>query len=259
MSGLVAAIIVSCNGINSIGTCLESLVKSTYPNYKIVVVDNGSTDGLNGFVKTYFPDVILISFQKNMGAAGGRNRALKVCEQFDPSYIYCIDDDAKIEADAVTCLINFIENNPKCGFAGSRIMNLDNPKEPHALGAVFDGEKLSVRHLSQAAMDSAYEVDLVSTCSVAFRYNVIKEIGQLDEGFWVYHEDVDWALLAIEKGYKNYIVPSSIAYHKLSSSKYNPRAIYFLTRNIFLLGIKHGYLKSKWDKKVFNQDRKSVV
>lgn len=247
MPGLVVAIVITHNRKDEVLECIDSLLASTYENLEVVVLDNGSTDGTSGHIRERFPQVKLLAVEKNLGAAGGRNYAVENCLRFDPQFAYFVDSDAVVRPETLGRLIDFLEMTPACALAGSIVMDRDRPTVAQAMGANFDGARLKVRHLDQPESSSPYAAEVVSTCSAAIDFHRLRSLGPLDERFFVYHEDVDFSLRALSAGFRNYILPNSVAYHKGGPTKSTPFILYFKVRNLLLLAEKHGYIKGPWD------------
>ena len=95
---LVAIIILNWNGKHLLRTCLSSLFKLTdYPNYKVIVVDNGSTDGSVEYVKKHFPKADILALDKNYGYAKGNNEGIKYAlKKYNPDYVLLLNNDTKI-------------------------------------------------------------------------------------------------------------------------------------------------------------------
>jgi GT2 family glycosyltransferase len=89
----VAVIILNYNGLRWLRTCLTSVLKSTYPNYDVYFVDNGSTDDSVGFVCRTFPSVQVTSYETNLGFAGAYNRAIS---QADCEYVVLLNNDTQV-------------------------------------------------------------------------------------------------------------------------------------------------------------------
>ena len=76
MNPHISVLVLNWNGIHLLKPCLDSILKMTYPNFSVMVVDNGSNDGSNKMVKEDYPMVQLLSLEKNYGYAGGYNNVL---------------------------------------------------------------------------------------------------------------------------------------------------------------------------------------
>src|SRR5674476_78386 len=94
---LVFVIVINYNGINYLKTCLSSLEQQTYPNYKIIVFDNASTDNSAEFIKQNFPDIKLIQSEENFGFAKGNNIAIKLALNQKSDYVFLLNNDTALE------------------------------------------------------------------------------------------------------------------------------------------------------------------
>src|SRR5689334_20217071 len=93
----VSVVVLNWNGRELLRECLESLKKSEYPLYEIIVADNGSSDGSQKMVAERFSDIVLVENGENLGVPEGKNRGLTRAMQKDVRYIYTLDNDLIIE------------------------------------------------------------------------------------------------------------------------------------------------------------------
>src|SRR5512141_114352 len=93
----VAIIVLNWNGWRDTIECLESLQRLTYPNYQVVVVDNGSTDNSVEHIRKAYPRVRLLETGKNLGWSGGNNIGIKYALGQETEYIHLLNNDTKAE------------------------------------------------------------------------------------------------------------------------------------------------------------------
>ena len=124
----VCIIILNWNGKELLKDCLSSLLKLTgYPNYKVIVVDNGSTDGSLEYVKKNFPQVDVLPLDKNYGFAKGNNKGIKYAlKKYKPRYILLLNNDTKIiQRDWLTKLVETAESDKKIGIVVPKLIYTD--------------------------------------------------------------------------------------------------------------------------------------
>lgn len=265
-----AIIIVNWNNFNDTIECVLSLKKIRYDNYKIFLVDNGSTDESFSKLSSLTGDKIeLIETGKNLGFSGGNNIAIKRAleEKFAPplkfnignkntgmsaqragfDYILLLNNDTVVEPDFLSELVKAAESDAKIGIAGSKIYFYDEPQKIWYGGGKFTwfggGRHLQYEKIDENPNDiKVKETEYVTGCSLLIKSDVVRKIGELDERFFLYYEDTDWSLSAREAGYEIIYVPASKVYHKVSRSSVklgNPIVHYYHIRNALFLSRKH--------------------
>ena len=120
MDSLVSIIIPHWNGIDVLSECLDSLKKTVYPNFEIIVVDNASTDGSGDWIKNHHPQIKLINNDKNYGYAGGCNRGVP---QADGDLVVFLNNDTVQDKYWLRNLVSFINSHPDCAAVQPKILN----------------------------------------------------------------------------------------------------------------------------------------
>ena len=229
----VDVIIVNWNGRDKLATALDSVfalgeVKADPGFANVVVSDNGSTDGSLEFVRERYGDrVSIVENGSNLGFGTACNRAI---ERTSAPYVFLLNPDAELKDRALANAIAFLDENARCGIAGSRIYNYDGTIQPSCgefdtwTGAFLRssawGELPPLRRFANGAAlrgftyDKARRVDLVIGAAAAIRRTMLDEIGPFDEQFFLYHEEVDLAKRAAGAGWESWFVPSSEAVHE---------------------------------------------
>lgn len=239
--------------------CLNSVFASQVNfNYRVVVVDNGSNDQSAALIEQEFvashPNLILIASPKNGGFAFGNNLALQqVCpapqkallDSYNPGagctpqarYVLLLNPDTLLPPDALQIMFDFMENNPQAGAAGPKLVRRNGQLDlacrrsfptPEVsfyrmlgLSKIFPNNKRFARYnLTFLDPDTLYEVDSVCGAFMIVRGAALAQVGYLDEKFFMYGEDLDWALRIKEQGWKIYYNPATTVLHlKGESSK----------------------------------------
>jgi GT2 family glycosyltransferase len=201
---------------------------------KVVVVDNASDDGSvarlrETIVSQGWEDwASVIPAERNGGFAYGNNLGIRLAlrQRDRPDYLLLLNPDTIVRPGAIRALVDFMNGHPGAGIAGSRLENANGGAErsahtaPSPLGELESGARLGV--LSRAlhrygvappARDAAHECDWVSGASLIVRRKVIEDIGLLDEGFFLYFEEVDFCTRARKAGWQVWFVPESCVVH----------------------------------------------
>ena len=214
--------VLNWNGRDLILDCLSSLEKITYPNVKVYVIDNGSSDNSVTAIRNQFPDYEIIELPENYGFARGNNAGFELVKQ-KADYTIFLNNDTIVDPNFVEPLINAMESNSTVKQSTPKIFYADN------LDYIwFGGGKVSlwagwIRHLGIRQKDSMQfsfdrNVDYATGCCVCMRTVDFESIGMFDESFLMYGEDVDLSLRFRKQGGQILFVPESKIWHKVSSS-----------------------------------------
>ena len=214
--------VLNWNGRDLTLDCLSSLEKITYPNVKIYVIDNGSSDNSVTEIGNQFPDYEIIELPENYGFARGNNAGFELVKQ-KADYTIFLNNDTIVDPNFVEPLINAMESNSTVKQSTPKIFYADN------LDYIwFGGGKVSlwagwIRHLGIRQKDSMQfsfnrNVDYATGCCVCMRTVDFESIGMFDESFLMYGEDVDLSLRFRKQGGQILFVPESKIWHKVSSS-----------------------------------------
>jgi GT2 family glycosyltransferase len=259
----VCIIILNWNGKELLKDCLSSLFKVTdYPNYKVIVVDNGSTDGSVEYVKKNFPQVDVLPLDKNYGFAKGNNIGIKYAlKKYKPKYIILLNNDTKIiQKDWLTKLVETAESDKKIGIVGpkliypdGRIQHIWTIVNPYRLQFFITNYKRGEKDSKRFSI--VKEVDALCAACVLIKKEVIERIGLLDENFtpfWL--EDTDFSLRAKNSGFK--LIYNGkvkvVHFEGVSTKKYasridlteNINVFYIQRRNMLYFLLKHYGVKT---------------
>jgi len=217
----VYIVILNYNGIKDTIDCLESLKRITYPNYKVVVVDNGSTGNDVEILSKRFGDFVnIVSLDKNYGVGKGFNEGIRFALAREAEYVLLMHNDVVVSPNFLDELVKVARSNPKFGILGPIIYFYNEPKKIwHASHSVNLWTGTShfrfVGELDRGQVKGVQPVQILMTACMLIRRQVLDEVGLLDERFLVGWEEDDICLRAWSKGYKVILVPSSRVWHKL--------------------------------------------
>jgi GT2 family glycosyltransferase len=235
----VAVIICNWNKKDYVLNCIQSVKASSYTNYDLIVVDNASTDGSAEAIRTAYPNDVLLVNRENLGGTGGFNTGMKYAmNRGGYDYLHLLDNDVVVAPDAIAQLVNALENAPEAGVAGSKICFMDRPDKIHEIGAFVNFKAgINIKPNSYGRKDNKTStktclVDYAAACSLMVRTSVVKEVGIMDEGFFLYWDDIDWCARIRRQGYKILGVGSSKIWHKMGGTvKTSTLPNYYWTRN----------------------------
>jgi len=213
----VSIIILSWNTKELLRNCLESLKDL---NVEIIVVDNGSTDGsVEMLKKLQTPNSVLrtIFNQRNLGFGAGNNQALR---QAQGEYLLLLNSDTVVKDKTPLKMAEFMEKHAEVGVLGCKLLNPDGSSQPSAgpfpnLGVV--SVMLFAEHwlgdLVRSSFAQTKEVDWVMGAALMVRREVIKKAGLMDEGIFMYMDEVEWCYRIKKSGYKVMFYPGAEITH----------------------------------------------
>lgn len=236
-------VIVSLNGKPRIDLPLGNLCSQRNRDTEILVVDNGSTDGLATHVKAKWPNVRLVQSRRNLGFAGGNNLGITRARG---EVIILLNDDTEPQPGWLDALSDAFYRNPRLGIAGCQLLYPGRDGKVQHLGGIVHPNGLT-DHVgwgtgANGTHPSTIPSDYVTGAAMAIRREVFEEIGMLDPGFWpIYFEEVDFCFRARRRGWESATIPASRVIHHESQTtgrlsrgfleKYHRNRVRFLLKN----------------------------
>jgi GT2 family glycosyltransferase len=184
-------------------------------------VDNASSDGSQGMVRTEFPQVHLIENERNLGFGAANNQALAIMEG---RYALLLNTDTILKENAVSELFSFMENQPNAAMACGQLLNADGSKQnsiapfPSIATLLFNLpllEKIFPQKYPSKRYDHKKPVEIdsgIGACLIV-RRKAIEEVGLFDERYFFFFEETDWAWQMKKVGWKIFHVPTAYIYH----------------------------------------------
>lgn len=222
----VFIIVLNFNGRDTIRACLESVYKSDYPNYEIIVADNASKDGSFETAKKYFSKAYFILSSTNIGFAAGNNTAIRLALEKFADYIFLLNNDATVEKDSISKLVEEAEKNAKAGIVSPVIYRPDGTI--WYSGGKINWLKMRALHSINIEKQIPYETKFASGCAMLVKKNVFREVGLLSENYFLYYEDADLSLKSSNKGFRIMVVPDAHVTHWEKSEEKPEEKIYWL-------------------------------
>lgn len=248
----VFIILVNWNGKKDTAECLKSLKRIAYPNHEIIVVDNGSTDNSQEYLKTHFPQVVLIENKENLGFAGGCNLGIKFALEQGTDYVLLLNNDTIAKEDFLLKLIQGVKDE-NADIATGKIYYYDTPHTIWGAGGWINLKRgmgcfYGINQEDRGQFDELREISFISGCMMLIKKDVFEKIGYLDEKYFMYCEDVDFCLRALKKKLKLVYIPYSIILHKKTVATkidQSPSRLYYFTRNSIFIVRKYSDLKQR--------------
>lgn len=214
-SRLVSIIILNLNGRLHLKKCLESLAQIDYPNYEIILVDQGSNDDSIKFVKENYPQVKIIQSAENLGFAKGNNLG---CQNAKGEYLLFLNNDTAVKADFLSILVEEAEKNPQIGALSPQILQLNAPTRLDCVGAFLTNSGFLYHFgFGKKANNPKYQEKLAifSVKGAAFfcRQSALQKTGLFDEDFFLYFEETDLCHRLWLCGFQIFYLPKSQVWH----------------------------------------------
>jgi hypothetical protein len=240
----VFIIILNWNSWADTLECLDSLKDNDYPNYQVVIVDNGSKEK----PQPLSPEIKVIYNKKNLGFSGGNNVGIRYAMDNGADYILLLNDDTIVSNSFLTKLVEVAESEKGIGMVGPKIYFYDEPKKIWFAGGKINwlynkGEMRGYNEVDKGQYDFSLfqETDYLTGCCLLVKRKVVEKIGLLPEEYFLYYEDTDWSLMAQKAGFKCIFSPAVKIWHKGSKSSIegSPSYIYYHIRNGLILAQKY--------------------
>ncbi|KEO73629.1 glycosyltransferase family 2 protein [Anditalea andensis] len=222
----VAIIIVNWNSYAHTRGCLASLRKVSYNNFKVVVVDNGSQDGSDKKLEDEFAEIILLRNNENKGFTGGNNRGIAYALDQKFEYLMLLNNDTEVEPDFLDELLKVIEGDTSIGAIQPKFYFLNNKDRIWNAGGIIIKSIGLIRTIGEnkktkGKYNQPKETEWITGCCFMVRAEIIRNIGGLNDRFFMYYEDVEWSLRIRDAGFKLEYCPSAVVYHEAGMSNKN--------------------------------------
>jgi GT2 family glycosyltransferase len=212
----LSIVIPSWNGKHFLERCFTSIQHQTLPSKKVqvVLVDNGSTDGTIGYCKQHFPWVTLVALAHNTGFDGAVNAGIAASSS---PLIFLLNNDTELDEACLAQLISAAERHPEAGFFATKMLDFTDRTIIDSCGDAlcWNGKSYNRGQLQTDGPEFSTEQPVFGACAGAalYRSAMLTKIGEFDEDFFAYLEDVDISFRAQAAGYPCIFVPTARVYH----------------------------------------------
>jgi len=262
----VSIIILNWNGLEDTIECLESLKKINYPNYEVILVDNGSKGNDAQVLEEKFGDYIhLIRNDKNYGYTGGNNIGMRyVVRDSASEYLLILNNDTIVAPDFLAQMIKVAKSESSIGIVGPKVYYYHFPNRIQSAGGKVNmrtgqASLIGVKEIDVGQYNRQQEVDYVFGCCLLIKKEVIQKVGLFDESYFCYWDETDYCFRAREAGYKVVRIPEAKIWHKASiklkvwdktptGNKASGLSYYYMARNNFKFMRKYAV---KWQYRSF--------
>lgn len=249
----VTIVIPNYNGIGFLKGCLDSVYTQDpdTPEYDVLVVDNGSTDGSLELLREHYPQVRLEALPENTGFCHAVNLGI---QRTASPYVLLLNNDTKVKSNFVKNMCNGIGGRPEAFSVSAKMLMWDRPELLDDAGdryCVF-GWAFS-RGKGKPAVQYSRSCEIFSACGGAaiYRRSILEKIGGFDEEHFAYLEDLDIGYRARIYGYRSFYEPGAEVIHygsAASGSKYNEwKTLLAAANNIYVVGKNMPLLQWIWN------------
>lgn len=270
VSPKVIVLILSYDGKYLLDDALTSYLDNDYANFEVVVIDNGSSDGTDEYVKHHFPQVDLIRLEQNRGYSGGFNFGLEYAfKQKNADYVLITNNDVKADQKVISELVKVAETDPDIGFVTGKAYYFDYPDTLQSVGKYEDkirwnGEHIGSKEIDRGQYDQVAERAFIDDIFMLASSRVYQELGGYDTNFFFEAEEYDWLARAKKAGYKIMYTPGAKIWHKESMTigKQSAFKAYYDSRNPMLVILLHqsaGYFRKYFWHQLKRKMRSALV
>jgi len=220
----VYCVILNRNGIPYFRETLETVSVMDYPNFRVMMIDNDSSDGSADYVREHFPHVKLIENRSNLGIAAARNAAMTAAFADGALWVYHLDNDVRADTRLLSRLMQTATGDPRVGILGPKICYHASPGVLWYAGGKINYFAGTVKHRGIRRRDTGQydreeDTDYVVGCSFLVGRNVIDAVGNFDTVYDPFFtQDSDLCVRAARAGFRVVYVPEARIWHRVSTS-----------------------------------------
>ena len=251
---LVVSVVLTYNNFTDTDESIASLLECDYPNHRVILVDNGSSDGsMPGLRERWGSRIEYVENGANLGVAGGYNAGIRAGLAAGAEYVVLCNNDIQVDPGFITALVDVFKTHPETGIAASLMMYYAEPSRiwfggcsySPAFGyTVYSNRGREPKDVRLGT--DPFETPWVPTCATMISRDAFAKIGLLDERFFFGHDDIDIALRARAAGFRVRMLPLPLMRHKVSVTSgergrvsMSPRTTYLDAKGSILIGAKH--------------------
>ncbi len=219
----VAVVVLNWRQAETTAKCLQSLQSLTYPCFKIILVDNHSQDGSVERLSVRFPSLTILETERNLGFAGGMNVGIRHALAHHADWIFLLNNDTTVASDVIDALLDASSRDGQIGVVIPYVFYAHEPQRRWSIGSRRAPLTLATRDFGVGRVDSIDEeephpVDYAIGCAMLVRSEVFRDVGLLDERYFMYYEDLDFSLRVQRAGYSIWANPKAHVWHAVSTS-----------------------------------------
>lgn len=234
----VCAVVLSYNAREELVRALQSL-KISSTRVDVVVVDNHSSIDPTAVLHKDFPEITVLRLSENGGFARGMNVGMRYALENAYDFVWLINQDAEIEKETLTQLLEVAMEDNRYGLLSPGIMNQNGA--PWFFGGKISYRKMKTLHLTKLRTERFFESEYLTGCALLLSRQLVEQIGFLNEQYFLYYEDAEYSMKAKRAGFLPIVVPGARVKHSETSERNNEK-IYWLVRS----GLRFFQTMSPW-------------
>ena len=245
---LVYVLTLNWNGKDITAECIESILISDYPNFKVVVIDNGSSDGsVQSLRERFGSNITILENETNLGYGRGLNVGLEFgFEKNKADYCLIMNNDTILDSRALLELALMAETEKKIGFVTGKVYIFDTSNILQTVGkredpVRWDGGHIGNKEEDNGQYDKVCERFWADDVFILVRKKLYEEIGGYNPLFFLQCEVIDWQARAKELGYKIMYTPHAKLWHRWSWTlgRRSAKKAFYNARNPMLVILLH--------------------
>lgn len=237
----VLIVLINWNSFEETQTAVDSVLRMDYPNFRVLIIDNGSSDHSASRLRKITGDrVDLLESPENTGYTGGCNFGFERALSLGAEYIWLLNNDAIVERDVLSSLVATAERSERIGLVTPRIATLNGERITFA-GGVISIKEAFYNETNDPGVAAEWaakypEAGLVIGTAMLVRAELVRRIGMLDPSFFAYFEDIDYSARSAAAGFRNVVDSNSVVRHAEKNRNTKPLEIkphywYYMARN----------------------------
>jgi GT2 family glycosyltransferase len=243
----VVVLILSYNGKNLLTDSIGSYLSNTYKDFRVVIIDNGSTDGTKEYVESSFSKVKVLRTDVNLKYSGGFNFGMKYAfDEPNADYVLMTNNDVVADKNLIRSLVDVAESEENAGFVIGKVYYHSQPDTFQTIGKKYDPVLWNGGHIGHGEKDIGQydKIEERAWCDDIYwlvKRELYEKTGGYDTEFAFQGEDFDWQVRAKQAGYKIIYTPHAKLWHKESMTigKTSPFKAYYDARNPLIVHMKY--------------------
>jgi len=230
--------LLNWNSTHDTLACIESIKKLSHGNFQVVIVDNNSRRSEYHALRTQCTDEVVLRQKRNLGFAGGCNVGIRWALRNGFNYVWLLNNDTVVDPESLTELVRAMDSDPRIGMAGGVMYQWNDPQRIEMAGGYIDPETgrggvLGFNQLDEGQFVGVFDVEYVSGGMLLARSEAIREVGLLDERFFMYYEDTDWGVRMRSQCWRVVTTSAAKIWHKNRAST-GEKQPYFIQHGYFM-------------------------
>ena len=217
---LVYVIILTYNHIEDTLECLQSVFASKYPNYQVVVVDNGSSDGTPEKIRQAYPAVHVIANERNLGVPAGYNVGFQYALGMGAHYVFMLNNDTLLDGNTLDEIVKLAEQDPKAGIVMPKVLVYGSQDKVWSSGSYYRTfpPAIVLSDKNKRTIESVRLIEYAPSCGLLIHRRAFESAGLFDTGYFFLFDDWDFSARVRAHGLNIWYTPSAQMWHKVSQT-----------------------------------------